>query len=82
MSLAFDMALSETYFGSIGVAAGEFTIELGAGQGIDLWGAAILTTDFSFLEEYGIFTSASGLLLINTTNVDQSSDYPSKSRWG
>jgi len=73
IDFSFIVSLSETHVGNIGLASGAFHVTMEAGTldeqpRIEIWGAAILTTDFSFLEPVGLFASASGLLRINNTD--------------
>ena len=77
LDLEFDVALSETNVGNIGRANGKFHLTIDADApapdlanpfgGLEIWGAALLTTDFQFLETVGLFASASGLLRINSS---------------
>jgi Ca2+-binding RTX toxin-like protein len=77
----FDMSLSETNVGTIGQANGEFSVTIDTDAtvnvlGIDfptveVWGAAIITTDFEFLQKYGLYANAAGLLLFNNTGADK-----------
>ena len=80
MDLAFDVSLSETHVGDIGLANGSFHVTFDVDVlpsladpfgGLDIWGAALLTTDFAFLESFGLFASASGLLRINSSASDK-----------
>jgi Ca2+-binding RTX toxin-like protein len=81
MEMTFDASLSETHTGAIGGAGGDFTAAFDADGGpvvggvptlgVDLWGGALLTSNFSFLEKYGLFADVSGVLLFNTTNEDK-----------
>ncbi len=81
LDLAFDVTLSETNVGAIGNANGAFHVTIDAdllvaaeGDGsimlpkVEIWGAAILTTDFGFLEPIGLYADATGLLRINSTD--------------
>ncbi len=77
----FDVTLSETNVGSIGNANGAFHVTLDADApapslanpfgGLEIWGAALLTTDFEFLEAAGLFATASGLLRINSSTSNK-----------
>ena len=80
MDLAFDVSLSETHVGDIGLANGNFHVTFDVDVlpsledpfgGLDIWGAALLTTNFEFLENVGLFASASGLLRINSSASDK-----------
>ena len=80
IDLSYDVALSETNVGNIGAANGAFHVSIDADivpdvqhpvGGVEIWGAALLTTDFQFLESAGLFASATGLLRINSTNQDK-----------
>ncbi|HEX4999276.1 MAG TPA: LEPR-XLL domain-containing protein, partial [Terriglobia bacterium] len=76
-----DMALSETHVGDIGRANGQFAMTMDGTGGpvvegielpqVELWGAAVITGDFSFLNRFGLFPAVSGVLVFNTTSVDQ-----------
>ena len=77
---AFDLALSETNVGTIGRASGAFHMTIDADVpvdlshpigGVEIWGAALLTTDFSFLQPIGLFATASGLLRINSSGTEK-----------
>ncbi len=81
MDFAFDMSLEEENIGSIGRANGQFSVTMDT-QGsdvidgitlpkVEVWGAALLTTDFEFLEKYGIFAEVSGVLVFNNTTEDK-----------
>jgi len=77
----FDVTLSETNVGNIGNANGKLHVTIDADAplptsanpfgGLEIWGAALLTTDFEFLEEIGLFASAAGLLRINTSTSNK-----------
>lgn len=78
IDLSFDVTLSETNVGNIGRANGKFHVSVDAEDldsnpldAVEIWGAAILTTDFGFLQTVGLFASASGLLRINTSASDK-----------
>lgn len=72
------MALSETSVGNMGLAVGKLhltaDLDLVDDEGgitfphVELWGAALLTTNFEFLQRFGLFASASGVLCINSTS--------------
>jgi len=80
IDLAFDAALSETHVGAIARANGALhvtidanLVDAGGDSGImlpqvEVWGAAILDTDFAFLEPVGLFADAEGLLRINSSS--------------
>jgi len=80
IDLAFDAALSESNVGTIARANGAFHVTVDANLFVDaggdagimlpkveVWGAAILDTDFGFLESIGLFANAEGLLRINSS---------------
>jgi len=80
IDLAFDAALSESNVGTIARANGAFHVTIDANLFVDaggdagimlpkveVWGAAILDTDFGFLEPIGLFANAEGLLRINSS---------------
>ncbi len=81
IDFAFGMSLSETHVGTIGTASGQFVVTLDHSGGpeaggvslpkVEIWGAAILATDFGFLESVGLYAEASGLLVINNTSEDK-----------
>ena len=72
MTLEFDADLSEKNFGEIASSNGVFhaIVDMSTG-GTDVWGAAILGTDLSFTQQFGLFANASGLLRINSTDEVQ-----------
>lgn len=80
IDLAFDAALSESNVGTIARANGAFHVTIDANLFVDaggdagimlpkveVWGAAVLDTDFGFLEPIGLFVNAEGLLRINSS---------------
>ena len=78
MDFTFDTTLSETNFGNIGAANGAFHLSIDKDVpvdashpvgGVQVWGAALLTTNFDFLHPVGLFASASGLLRINSSSA-------------
>lgn len=78
MDLAFNVTLSETNVGNIGAAVGKFHVSIDTDVlvdsahpvgGVEIWGAAILTTNFDFLKKIGLFASAEGLLRINSSDT-------------
>ncbi|MFV2067655.1 MAG: calcium-binding protein, partial [Pirellulales bacterium] len=73
IDFSFDASLSETNVGTIGQADGAFhvTIDTAGAGNVEIWGAAILTTDFGFLEPVGLFAAAEGLLRINTSGEEK-----------
>jgi Ca2+-binding RTX toxin-like protein len=84
IDLAFDAALSESNVGTIARANGAFHVTIDANLFVDaggdadimlpkaeVWGAAVLDTDFGFLEPIGLFANAEGLLRINSSKVDK-----------
>ncbi|MEH6608559.1 MAG: matrixin family metalloprotease [Halioglobus sp.] len=68
IDLAFDVSLTETFSGLIGLADGRFHLIIESDGDIQLWGAAILTVDETFLNYFGLYTDVAGLLKINTTD--------------
>ncbi|MEH6515891.1 MAG: matrixin family metalloprotease [Halioglobus sp.] len=68
IDLAFDVSLTETFSGLIGLADGRFHLIIESDGDIQLWGAAILTVDETFLNDFGLYTDVAGLLKINTTD--------------
>src|SRR5262249_30395605 len=67
--LPFDGSLWIIGLGTVGAPAGRFILE-SPHDGDDFprfWGVATIETNFSALEPYGIFLSASGTLQINQT---------------
>ena len=68
IDLAFDVSLTETFAGLIGFADGSFHLIIESDGDIQLWGAAILTVDDTFLNDFGLYTDVSGLIKINTTD--------------
>ena len=84
MNFQFDAGLSANLFGStqnIGIANGAFhatvdfdTVHVDPVLGfevpnLEIWGAAILQVDLSFLESVGLFATGEALLRINTTDT-------------
>jgi Ca2+-binding RTX toxin-like protein len=80
VNLSFNATLSETHVGTIAEADGAFHVSidadvpLGSRNTIQVWGAAILTTNFDFLKKVGLFATASGLLRINSSDSDKPSE--------
>ncbi|MFK7819472.1 MAG: hypothetical protein AB8G99_12190, partial [Planctomycetaceae bacterium] len=69
MDLDFDATLSEKNVGVIASANGAFhTVIDTVANTAEVWGAALLGTDMEFLEQYGLFATASGIMRINTTD--------------
>src|SRR6476619_6874266 len=56
--------------GTVGATSGRFVLDMGNGLSSvpQFWGVATLETNFSTLEQYGIFLFAKGTLQINTTS--------------
>ena len=55
--------------GNIASGAATFVLETGDGlSDLDFWGVAAFSTNFDFLEQYGIVLKGSALLQINTTD--------------
>ena len=81
IDFTFGMSLSETHVGTIGTANGQFIVTLDHSGGpeaggvslpkVEIWGGAILATEFGFLESVGLYADASGLLVINSTSEDK-----------
>ncbi|MDH3274822.1 MAG: hypothetical protein OEM99_09825, partial [Gammaproteobacteria bacterium] len=81
LGLTFNATLSETNLGVISQASGDFTVTIDADGGpevlgfptpkVEAWGAALLTSELTFLEKYGLFAEVSGALIFNTTDQDQ-----------
>ena len=84
MNFLFDAGLSANLFGgtqNIGIANGAFhatvdfdTVHVDPVLGfevpnLEIWGAAILQVDLSFLESVGLFATGEALLRINTTDT-------------
>jgi Ca2+-binding RTX toxin-like protein len=79
--LEFDVnaSLSEPNIGTIGTIDGQFFVKVDGDKlisqqpldGVELWGAALLTSNFKFLEKYGLFANASGVLRINSSRFDK-----------
>ena len=75
LDLDFNAELSETEIGTLGLADGKFHLLIDGDKllsanpldGVELWGAGLLTTRLDFLEDYGLFANATGLLRINST---------------
>lgn len=78
MDLSFDGQLHEKNVGQIARFAGNFHVTIDSDipvdathpvGGVEIWGAGLLTSDLKFLEKYGLFASASGLLRINSGDI-------------
>src|SRR5262245_13303334 len=85
IDLSFDAQLHEKSVGQIARFAGSFHVTIDAdipvtstnpAGGVEIWGAGLLTSDLKFLEKYGLFASASGLLRINSSNVAKTEVLP------
>ena len=58
--------------GNLASGAASFVLETGDGlEDLEFWGVASFATNFSFLEQYGVFMQGSALLQINTTSREQ-----------
>lgn len=76
-----NISLSETNVGAIGTASGDLTLTMHHTGGpvvggvtlpkVEIWGAAIVTSNFSFLEQFGLFANVSGLFIINSSAQDK-----------
>ena len=71
--LTFDGQLAIYALGTVGSTSGRFVLDLGDSSTSTpgLWGVATLETNFSALEQYGVFLYAKGTLQINTTGVEK-----------
>ena len=81
IDFSFDASLSETNFGNIGFANGAFhtTIDFDPvlnlqPPDVEVWGAAIVAINPSFLEPAGLFVTAEGLLRFNTSDDPKDED--------
>ena len=69
VSLFASGTLKVIALGNIASAAATFVLEKGDGLGdLSFWGVAAFSTNFDFLEQYGIFLKGSALLQVNTTD--------------
>ncbi len=68
-TLTFSGQLKLIKLGTVGATAGRFVLDMSntVASGPQLWGVASLETNFSALEQYGIFLFAKGFLEVNTT---------------
>ena len=80
IDLGFDAALSETNIGNIADAIGNFHLSIDKDVPVDaahplggteIWGAALLTTDFDFLKDVGLYATASAVLRVNSSDTDK-----------
>jgi Ca2+-binding RTX toxin-like protein len=74
IDLGFDAELSATPIGDIAAATGSLHVSIDVmandpTQITEVWGAALLTTKLGFLEDVGLFTSASAVLRINSSDT-------------
>jgi hypothetical protein len=85
IDLNFDGQLHEKNVGQIGRVAGNFHVTMDSDipvdathpvGGVEIWGAALLTSDLKFLEKYGLFASATGLLRINSGDTPRDEVLP------
>src|SRR5437773_6411926 len=67
--LQFSGQLTIYKLGTVGATAGRFVLDTSYTQSDSpqFWGVATLETNFSVLEQFGIFMFAKGTLQINTT---------------
>ncbi|MDC0296391.1 hypothetical protein OAK95_01935, partial [Akkermansiaceae bacterium] len=72
-SLDFNAQLALYKLGSVGASAGRFVIDNSrtVSDNIQIWGVAALRTNFSFLEQYGLYLSAEGTLQLNLTSQEK-----------
>ncbi len=70
-TLTFSGQLKIIKLGTVGATSGRFVLDMGGGLSAapQFWGVATLETNFSALEQYGIFLFAKGTLQINTTTA-------------
>ncbi|HWG93174.1 MAG TPA: VCBS repeat-containing protein, partial [Mycobacteriales bacterium] len=68
-TLTFGGQLELYRLGTVGATAGRFVLDMGDGTTTvpQFWGVASLKTNFSGLEQYGLFLNAEGLLQVNLT---------------
>ena len=71
--LTFDGQLTLIKLGTVGSTSGRFVLDLGDGTSSTpgFWGVATLETNFTSLEQYGLFLFAKGTFQINTTGVQK-----------
>ena len=71
--LTFDGQLSLIKLGVVGSTSGRFVLDLGDGTSSTpgFWGVATLETNFSELEQYGLYLFVKGTFQINTTGVQK-----------
>jgi hypothetical protein len=69
-TLTFSGQLKLIKLGTVGATSGRFVLDMGNGLSStpQFWGVATLETNFSALEQYGIFMFAKGTLQVNTTS--------------
>ncbi|MDB4600633.1 hypothetical protein OAG97_02815, partial [Akkermansiaceae bacterium] len=72
-SLDFNAQLALYKLGSVGAVAGRFVVDNSrtVSDNIQIWGVAALRTNFSFLEQYGLYLSAEGTLQLNLTSQEK-----------
>ena len=72
-SLDFNAQLALYKLGSVGAVAGRFVIDNShtVSENVQIWGVAALRTNFSFLEQYGLFLNAEGTLQLNLTSQEK-----------
>ena len=71
--LDFNAQLKLYKLGSVGAVAGRFVVDNSrtVSDNIQIWGVAALRTNFSFLEQYGLYLSAEGTLQLNLTSQEK-----------
>jgi hypothetical protein len=71
--LDFNAQLALYKLGSVGAVAGRFVVDNSrtVSDNIQIWGVAALRTNFSFLEQYGLYLSAEGTLQLNLTSQEK-----------
>jgi len=82
IDLGFDAALSETNIGDIAAARGIFHVAIDVPNDLEnpqlgpaeVWGAAILTTQFDFLDKVSLDVNASAVLRVNSSSSAKPSE--------
>jgi len=71
--LDFNAQLALYKLGSVGAVAGRFVVDNSrtVSDNVQIWGVAALRTNFSFLEQYGLYLSAEGTLQLNLTSQEK-----------
>ena len=70
-SLDFNGRVTVIGLGTIGSSAGRFVLDT-SGSDTKFWGVMTVETDFTVLEQYGVFMFGRGTLTINTTSMKPS----------